>query len=42
VLLKHGVQEATANKMVYGVATAGLILTTVIAIAGFGLQVQGS
>lgn len=42
VLTKHGVAEATANKVVYGVGGAGLILTTVIALAGFGFHAQGA
>lgn len=42
VLLKHGVAAGAANKIVYGVAASGFVVATVIAIAAFGLQLQGS
>lgn len=42
VLLKHGVEEVTANKTFYGVAAAGLIATTLVAIAALGFHIQPS
>jgi succinate dehydrogenase/fumarate reductase cytochrome b subunit len=42
VLMKHGVEEMIANKAVYAVAGAGMLITTPIAIAAFGFHLQSS
>ncbi len=40
VLLKHGVAEVTANRSVYLIASAGLVITSVIATAALGFHIQ--
>jgi succinate dehydrogenase/fumarate reductase cytochrome b subunit len=42
VLMKHGVAEIMANKAVYTVAGAGLLVTTPLTIAALGFQIRGS
>lgn len=42
VLLKHSVAELMANKAVYTAAAAGLVVTTLLAIAAFGFHIASS
>ncbi len=42
VLLKHGVAEVIADKTVYLVASVGLVVTSLIAVAALGFHVQSS
>jgi succinate dehydrogenase/fumarate reductase cytochrome b subunit len=42
VLLKHGVTEVAANKMIHAVAAAAVIITTMIAIGALGLNIKDS
>ena len=40
VLLKHGVAAVTANRALYGLAGAGLVVTALTAIAALGFHIQ--